>query len=89
MFLSALEIRSIVESGFLPKRCQCSLSPDLKMTVKVFADDKSEQVDLLVTGINASQLNSSRAISDLIAGLRSDLHQQANAQLLHPSKHAL
>lgn len=89
MFLSALEIRNIVETGFLPKRCQCTLSPDLQMTVKVFADTKTEQVDLLVTGINASKLNSSRAISDLIAGLRSDLRHQTNAQLLHPNRHAL
>lgn len=89
MFLSALEIRNIVETGFLPKRCQCSLSPDQLMTVKVFADEKSEQVDLLVTGINASQLNSSRAINDLIAGLRSDLQLRANDQLLHPDRRAL
>lgn len=89
MFLSALEIRNIVETGFLPKRCQCTLSPDLQMTVKVFADTRTEQVDLLVTGINASKLNSSRAISDLIAGLRTDLQHQTNAQLLHPNRHAL
>ena len=37
MFLSALELRNIIESSFLPKRCQCTLSPDLSMTVKVFA----------------------------------------------------
>ncbi|BCQ62222.1 hypothetical protein PBOI14_39720 [Pseudomonas sp. Boi14] len=27
MFLSALELRNIIESSFLPKRCQCTLSP--------------------------------------------------------------
>lgn len=89
MFLSALEIRNIVETGFLPKRCQCSLSPDQLMTVKVFADEKSEQVDLLVTGIKASQLNSSRDINNLIAGLRSDLELRSSDQLLHPGKRAL
>ncbi len=89
MFLSALEIRNIVETGFLPKRCQCTLSPDQQMTVKVFADMRTEQVDLLVTGIDASTLTSSRAISELIAGLRTDLQRQTNAPLLHPNRRAL
>jgi hypothetical protein len=76
MFLSALELRNIIESSFLPKRCQCTLSPDLSMTVKVFGDHQTDQVDLLVSGIDASHLNGCREINELIAGLRSDLNQQ-------------
>ena len=53
MFLSALELRNIIESSFLPKRCQCTLSPDLSMTVKVYADGQTDHLDLLVTGIDA------------------------------------
>ena len=67
MFLSALELRNIIESSFLPKRCQCTLSPDLSMTVKVFGDHKTDQVDLLVSDIDASHLNGCREINDLIA----------------------
>ncbi|WP_338524715.1 DUF1652 domain-containing protein [Pseudomonas batumici] len=70
--LSTLELRNIIESSFLPTRCQCSLGADESLTVKVF-DRKSERVDLVVTGIQASTLDSSRAISDLIAELRYDL----------------
>lgn len=76
MFLSALELRNIIESSFLPKRCQCTLSPDLSMTVKVFGDHRTDQVDLQVNGIDASRLNSCREINNLVAGLRSDLAQQ-------------
>ncbi|MEN5312903.1 DUF1652 domain-containing protein [Pseudomonas koreensis] len=76
MFLSALELRNIIESSFLPKRCQCTLSPELSMTVKVFGDNQTDQVDLHVSGIDARHLNGSREINDLIAGLRSDLNQQ-------------
>ena len=76
MFLSALELRNIIESSFLPKRCQCTLSPDLSMTVKVFGDHKTDQVDLFVSDIDASHLNGCREINELIAGLRSDLNQQ-------------
>ena len=88
MFLSALELRNIIESSFLPKRCQCTLSPDLSMTVKVYADDKTDQLDLLRTGIDASHLNGCREINDLIAGLRTDM-QKADIQTLHPHKRAL
>ncbi|WP_192564927.1 DUF1652 domain-containing protein [Pseudomonas gozinkensis] len=77
MFLSALELRNIIESSFLPKRCQCTLSPDLSMTVKVYGDHQTDQVDLLVSGIDASHLNSCREINGLIAGLRSDLAQHS------------
>lgn len=75
MFLSALELRNIIESSFLPKRCQCTLSPDLSMTVKVYADGETDQLDLLKTGINAQRLNGCREINNLIAELRTDLQQ--------------
>ncbi|MHC8386637.1 DUF1652 domain-containing protein [Pseudomonas sp. MDT2-39-1] len=89
MFLSALELRNIVESSFLPKRCQCTLSPDLSMTVKVYSDRRTDHLDLSVTGIDAKQLNGCREISDLIAGLRSEMQHQEAIQTLHPDKKAL
>ncbi|KAA0983841.1 DUF1652 domain-containing protein [Pseudomonas sp. ANT_J12] len=89
MFLSALELRNIIESSFLPKRCQCTLTPDLSMTVKVYADTHTDQLDLMVTGINAKHLNGCREINDLIAELRSDLQHRASAQTLHPDRKAL
>src|SRR5689334_14465640 len=67
MFLSALELRNIVESSFLPKRCQCTLSPDLSMTVKVYSDNETDHLDLCVTGIDAHRLNGCREINHLIA----------------------
>ncbi|MEG0858666.1 MAG: DUF1652 domain-containing protein [Pseudomonas sp.] len=73
--LSTLELRNIIESSFLPVRCQCTLAADRSLTVRVF-DRSCERVDLLVTGINADQLTSSRAISNLIVGLRNDLADQ-------------
>ncbi|APV42703.1 MULTISPECIES: DUF1652 domain-containing protein [Pseudomonas] len=89
MFLSALELRNIIESSFLPKRCQCTLSPDLSMTVKVYSDRETDHLDLMVTGINAKRLNGCREINDLIAGLRSDMQHQTIAQALHPDRKAL
>jgi hypothetical protein len=77
--LSTLELRNIIESSFLPMRCQCTLAQDQSLTVRVF-DRTSDRVDLTVTGISAQQLNSSRAISNLIAGLRADLKSQHLSQ---------
>ncbi|MDD2058277.1 DUF1652 domain-containing protein [Pseudomonas sp. JQ170] len=73
--LSTLELRNIIESSFLPVRCQCTQAADRSLTVRVF-DRSCERVDLLVTGISADQLTSSRAISNLIVGLRNDLADQ-------------
>ncbi|HWD31653.1 DUF1652 domain-containing protein [Pseudomonas caricapapayae] len=84
--LSTLELRNIIESSFLPTRCQCTLAADRSLTVRVF-DRSCERVDLLVTGINADQLTSSRAISNLIVGLRNDLagQRQMRAERRHDS----
>jgi hypothetical protein len=89
MFLSALELRSIIESSFLPKRCQCTLSPDLSMTVKVFSDHQTDQIALLVSGIDASHLNGCREINELIAGLRLDLSKQITMQHYSPRSRAV
>ncbi|WP_223484971.1 DUF1652 domain-containing protein [Pseudomonas sp. A-RE-19] len=88
MFLSALELRNIVESSFLPKRCQCTLSPDLSMTVKVYSDVETDHLDLFVTGIDAQRLNGCREINNLIAELRTDLAHSTHSQLFCPKSKA-
>ena len=81
MFLSALELRNIIECSFLPKRCQCTLSPELSMTIKVFSEHQTDQTELVVSGINASTLTGCREINELIAGLRHELaHRSGNQQ---------
>ncbi|AVU76841.1 DUF1652 domain-containing protein [Pseudomonas sp. E141] len=75
MFLSALEMRNIIESSLLPKRSQCTLSPDLSMTIKIYDDHETDRVALIKTDIDANKLNGCRAINDLIAELRSELDQ--------------
>ncbi|MGF6317274.1 DUF1652 domain-containing protein [Pseudomonas frederiksbergensis] len=88
MFLSALELRNIIESSFLPKRCQCTLSPDLSMTIKVYSDVETDHLDLIVTGIDAHHLNGCREINNLIAELRTDLERNTHSELLHPTSKA-
>ncbi|WAH56728.1 DUF1652 domain-containing protein [Pseudomonas silvicola] len=80
--LSTLELRNIIESGFLPLRCQCTVAQDQSLTIKVF-DQAREGSDFTFTGIKPQQLNSSRAISNLIAGLRADLKGQPLNEVRH------
>jgi hypothetical protein len=80
--LSNLELRSIIESAFLPLRCNCTVLDDT-MTVEVI-DPVTEHVELLVTGIALDRLDTSRALCELISELRAHLH---NSQ--HTHRHAL
>ena len=89
MFLSALELRNIIECSFLPKRCQCTMSPDLSMTIKVFGEYQTDQAELVVSGIDASSLTGCREINELIAGLRHDLANRSGNHAHQPKVRAL
>jgi hypothetical protein len=80
--LSDLELRGIIEGSFLPKRREVTKASDASLTVKVYHEIDHDRVDLVVTGICANKLDSSRAICNLITELREDLkhtHTQAPA----------
>jgi hypothetical protein len=80
--LSNLELRSIIESAFLPMRCNCTVMDDT-MTVEVI-DPVTEHVELLVSGIALDRLDTSRALCELISELRADLNSSR-----HTHGHAL
>jgi len=44
--LSELELRSIIEGSFLPKRCECTKAEDASLTIKVYDDRDRDRVDL-------------------------------------------
>jgi hypothetical protein len=70
--ISTLELRHIIECGFLPLCCTCTVNPDGSLMIKVF-EPKSGRVELLVTGVSTANLVSSRAIANLIGELRSEM----------------
>jgi hypothetical protein len=70
--ISMLELRHIIECGFLPFSCTCTANPDGSLMIKVF-DPSSGQVELLVTAVTTERLTSSRAIAELISELRSEM----------------
>ena len=70
--ISTLELRHIVECGFQPLSCTCTVNPDGTLMIKVF-DSSSGRIDLLATAASTSELTSSRAIANLIGELRSEM----------------
>ena len=70
--ISSLELRHLIECGFLPLSCNCTVNPDGSLMIKVF-EPSSERVELLVTAVSPANLTTSRAIANLILELRSDM----------------
>lgn len=70
--ISHLQLRQIIESAFVPLQCQCTISSDGLLTVKVVGA-QSERVYLLATSISTATLTNVRAISNLIAELRIEM----------------
>lgn len=47
--ISALELRHIIECGFLPLSCSCTINADGSLMIKV-TDPSTGSMELLVTG---------------------------------------
>ena len=75
--LSHLELRQIVESGFLPLKSVCSISPDNLMTVELFHPMKGHAA-VIAQGISVEGLETSRAIAALVAQLKSELDDRSD-----------
>lgn len=69
---SIAELFRIIESGFLPLACTCTISPSGYLSVKVI-DPRTGRVELMVDGVSTQGLTSSRAVSNLIGELRSEM----------------
>ncbi|NWB12328.1 DUF1652 domain-containing protein [Pseudomonas sp. D5002] len=74
--ISALELRHIIECGFVPLSCRCTVNPDGSLMIKVF-EPASGRIDLLVTSVTTDGLTSSRAIANLIGELRSEMSERS------------
>lgn len=70
MSISLLELRHIIESGFLPLECRCTSSSANELTIEII--DPATGTNLVVGGIDIATLRSSRAISELVGELRRD-----------------
>lgn len=71
MAISLLELRHIIESAFLPLDCRCSCNSQGELTIEV--SDPVLGSIVVMGGVPAATLGSSRAISNFIAQIRSEV----------------
>lgn len=67
--ISNLELRQIIESGFLPLKCVCAIDPDGRITVSLYQSQKGHAA-FVAEGLTTEQLTSSRAIAALVGELK-------------------
>ncbi len=71
--ISILELRHIIECGFLPFSCTCTVNPDGQSLMIRVTEPTSGRVELLVTAVSTNNLTSSREIASLLKELRSEM----------------
>ncbi len=67
-----LDLCQIVESGFRPLSCTCTVSPDGSLRIEII-EPESGRVELLMTGVSTAELTSVRDIANFIGELRTEL----------------
>ncbi|MEX3777116.1 DUF1652 domain-containing protein [Pseudomonas sp. MYb118] len=70
--ISLAQLRMLIERSFSPLACECSISGDHSLTVKLY-HPVSGQVDLVISGLNIAKLQSAESVSALIEELRYEL----------------
>lgn len=78
--ISQLELCQIIESGFLPKKCVCSINEDNLMTVALYEPEKGHPA-FMADSINASELTTAKAIASLVQELRQEFERQGHGVL--------
>jgi hypothetical protein len=66
------EICRIIESGFSPLNCNCTITAQGHLQIKVYEAD-SGRVDLLLNGVSPEHLVTIRDISNFIGELRTEM----------------
>lgn len=66
------QLRTQLEQSFSPLACECALTGDNSLTVKLYHRETG-QVDLVVSGLNMANLRTPEAVTALIEELRYEL----------------
>jgi len=74
--ISLSQLRLSIERSFSPLACECTLTGDHSLTVKLY-HPVSGQVDLVVSGLNTTALQSAESVEALIEELRYELQSNS------------
>jgi hypothetical protein len=69
--ISNLELRQIIESGFLPLKCICTIDPEGRLTVSLYQSQKGHAA-LIAEVPSIDHLTTSRAIAALVGDLKQE-----------------
>jgi hypothetical protein len=80
--LSPMELQHVIESAFLPLKCQARISPDGAMTLTIMGSEPGSK-SLTVNGIVVASLNSARSIARLVVDLREEYRLWQSVEIDH------
>jgi hypothetical protein len=83
--LSTMELQHVIESAFLPLKCQARLSHDGAMTLTIVGVEPTSK-SLTVTGIVVSSLNSARSIAKFVVDLKEEYRLWQSVELGHKQR---
>ncbi|AAO55641.1 hypothetical protein A584_15978 [Pseudomonas syringae pv. theae ICMP 3923] len=63
------DLQRVLETAFLPSRCECVIAANESFSVKLF-DPVSGDIQLSVAGMPLSELSTSRSIARLVLSLK-------------------
>jgi hypothetical protein len=66
------QLRTQIERTFSPLACECNVTGDHSLTIKLY-HPVSGQVDLVVSGLNVTRLQSPESVAALLEELRYEL----------------
>jgi hypothetical protein len=69
---SLSQLRAQLEYHFAPKACECTLTGDHSLTVKLY-NPLSGEVDLVISGLSLTTLATPNAVQALVEELRYEL----------------
>jgi hypothetical protein len=78
MALSELELRHIIERGFLPLQCKCIIDSRGELSVELL--DPPTGRNLVASGIHRSQFDSCRGIANFVAEIKTQLAMQGGVE---------
>ncbi|MDB5993139.1 MAG: hypothetical protein JWP42_275 [Pseudomonas sp.] len=70
--ITLVQLRTLIERSFSPLACECDVTGEHSLTVKLY-HPASGEVDLVVSGLNMTRLQSKEAVANLIEELRYEL----------------
>lgn len=79
MLLSHADLRHIMETAFVPILCKCTITEDGMMSLEL-THPSTQAEEFSLGGIEVAQLDTGRAIANLVLGIREEIRQRQVAR---------